>query len=113
MDQTLMRYVGHGPALPVCAFGAQYGMRVSLLTHLCLPHTQSSLSLVVFVLSAGFTAEGTRGSRRSRLRVLTVVTAAGMVHFRNSYQFLFYYRGSPDRDGMVSISMTIFSRFSP
>lgn len=42
----------------------------------------------------------------------SVVTAAGMVRFRNSYPFLFCYRGSPDRDGMVSISMTIFNRFS-
>lgn len=43
----------------------------------------------------------------------SVVTGAGMVCFRNSCQFLFCYRGSPDRDGMVSISMTIFSRFAP
>lgn len=42
----------------------------------------------------------------------TLVYIARMIRFPNSYPFLFCYRGSPDRDGIVSIQMTIFSRFA-
>lgn len=56
MAQTLMNYVDHGPALPVCDFGLQFLMRISLLnTHASTPHSDVA-QLVAFVSFVGFTA---------------------------------------------------------
>lgn len=61
MGQTHRSDVDHGPALPVCAFGLQFLVTISLPdTHVPAPHSEVAQH-VGFCSFAGFTAVEMQG----------------------------------------------------